>query len=428
MKKITKNITEADIIMASGFPGGINFPQNIPCPNQCKFCYERPTEKLFPWIIVKYIQQFNKERFVSYLKKATYISELKKKQIKENKTKTKTIPQHIHYKNKILYFPKCDFFSLGLNSRQIELILKNGKPLQAYTTGLNVDPELIKFFTKKYPNKFSLHLSIITFDPIIRENLMNPRIDLSRLIKISKIIKNSDYFLLFFNKKQLISDVRRLNNFSLRNNNDIIVSQLFYSKISPEIVKEYAQQAVHEFEPAINYIKENREIFHNLESRISFFPESQIFAWSRKKAIKYLLKDCKDSEDSAIFCSQGAFNIMRPLFKQAHVIPIESCYGGNIDFVLGMTVKQIIVKIHDLINSGIELKYAYLPDAMFHVSRKYDLYCENIGSLKKAFPCIKIFLIEIPAYLIDGVVTFKECVDYYSKNLRTQPTAVRNIV
>jgi hypothetical protein len=220
--------------------------------------------------------------------------------------------------------------------------------------------------------------------------------------------------LLFFNKRQLISDISFLNYYSIRNNNSIEISNLFYSKVSPQIVREYAQQADSEFESAINYIRENKgALCDSKVSRVTFYPDSQIFSWSRRKRMQSLFKYCEDTKNSAVFCSRGAFNIIRSLFRQANIIPVESCYGGNIDFVLGMTVKQIIVKINDLMHKGITLKYVYLPDKMFSISNKFDLNRDTTECLKKAFPSIGIFIIQVPAYFIDGGVTFKECVDYY---------------
>ena len=410
MREIAKKITRPDIIMAQGFPGGMNFPQHVPCPNRCRFCYEQEIDKLLPWVTVRCIRPFTDELFMSYLGKADAILRLKQKQSQS----MESLSPFLQYKGKVYYFPKCDFFSLGLKQSHIELILRVGKPLTAYTTGLNVDYDQIKYLFKKYPHKFRLHFSIVTLDKKIRSEVMNPRIDLRQVRKICRIVKDSIFFLLFFNKRQMISDLKALNTYSLKNNNIFSMHKLFYNRISDPLIRSYVENSEQGFRECVDYLRLNNKRLKGISSRIQVTPDSKAYGWARRKEISPLLRGIKDREDSAVFCSQGISDVMRGAFKKAKVIPLKSCFGGNVDFVLGMTVKDVIENCTKLFNKGVKIKRIYLPDRMFSVSNKFDLNLDSISLIKKAFRGLEIHVVSVPLPLLKKAVSLDDCASYYS--------------
>ncbi|MFC1658035.1 hypothetical protein ACFL1D_01490 [Candidatus Omnitrophota bacterium] len=318
--------------------------------------------------------------------------------------------------DKFHYFPRCDFFSLGLSFKQIELILKNRKiPLEIYTTGLNVNIDQIKYFSSKYPDKFNVFLSIITLDPGIRKRVMNPNISIANLKKICVVLRRPIFYLLYLTKEQLISDIEYLNPFTVRNNGSFYIHKLYYNRLSPVYIKEYSDNARHDFQAIVAYLKKNNGRLENISRRISFSPEPQIYAWAWKKELKKLLSVCKGKPGEAIFCSHGAYPIIRAIInKDAHVVPVHSCFGGCVDFALGITVKAILSEIKKILRKS-HLKHIYIPHTMFGIDMRLDLHLDSVDLIKKTYPRIKITIITVPDRLSMSVLSLKQCVSFYSR-------------
>ncbi len=122
----------------------------------------------------------------------------------------------------------------------------------------------------------------------------------------------------------------------------------------------------------------------------------------------------------AIFCSQGAYQVIRSLFKKTQVVPIKSGFGGCMDFTLGMTVKAILLKIKKMLTEGIVLKHIYIPHAMFCIEQKYDLNCDSVNLIKKAYPRIEINVIKIPRYVLHSTIDLDTCIRYYIMKMKTK--------
>ena len=199
-------------------------PLNCWCPNQCKFCYEKDFSKTFPQVSTKYAPLYTNEAFDFFYEK---FSDFQKNNRKELDPRNKGTGIQLTRRG-FEYFPMCDFFNLGLTPAQIEKII----PLQNvfYTTGLNLDLSLVRYLTRKYPRKFRLHLSVVTFDPLIRKDLMHPGIDTGNLKKICNIAFRPTYFLLYFNKEQIVSDIGILNKPALKNKGSLYIHKLYYGK------------------------------------------------------------------------------------------------------------------------------------------------------------------------------------------------------
>jgi hypothetical protein len=381
-------------------------PTNCFCPGQCKFCYEGNFTKMFPQIHTRYIPSYRKETFDLFYRNFLNYQE-------RNKKLEFNIGQCCIQKieNELQYFPTCDFFNLGLTQNQIETVIQI-LPGIFYTTGLNVDFKLIKYFSLKYPKQFHLHLSIITFDPSIRRNIMNPNINIENLKKICKVATRPTYYLLYFNKEQILSDVGILNKFSVKNQGLLYVHKLYYNKFSPDCIKNYAILGENDFNSIIKYLKFNDKKLKNISGRLKFSPSSKIYAWTYRKEIGKLLELCQEADSEAIFCSSGAYQLIRSLKKKMHVIPIENSMGGCVDFTIGMTVKSIIYKIRAMFAKGIILRHIYLPGSMFVVKKQFDLNGDSINLIKKEFPNIKIKIISIPLDIIYSTLSLDSCFKY----------------
>jgi hypothetical protein len=407
---------DLDIKMAKGFPGGIPLPENVPCSNNCKFCYEKNI-KQFPKIKTKYIPLYDDKQFYEYVNKAIDI--VKSPDSRKRKPTISPITQAED--GQFYYFRKCDFFSLGLTHEQIEMIVKNGAPMTAYTTGYKADPDFVSYLCKQYPTKFNLNLSVITLDPAIRSEMMDSHLTLDYLKRVCEATKNSVYFLLSFTKEQIIKDVDELNELSLKNNNTFSICRLYYSDNSPEEVLRYGQTADECMVGIIDHFARNRKAYKNIESRMTFLPDPPAFAWARRTQLKELVKDCPDEKSTLLICTEGALSVMKTFFQKAHVLAPHTCFGGNINIALSITLQGVVKKIEECLAQGHALKDVYLPNTVFSIDGKYDYNLEEMATIQKIFPQLKFHLIEIPKKLMTFELTLDECIDYYKNMVITQP-------
>jgi len=390
----------------------LSIPYNVACPCRCAFCYESKFTRLFPWIKTDYIPRYTDETFKYYQKVYSQQGRVTNEEFCVRRVGAE-----------LRYFPHCDFFALGLTARQIETLVlshkNSGKELLIHTTGYNADPKFVNYLSSKYPRTFRVHLSIVTFDSVIRKNIMSPKIDTEKLKKISDVLIKPVYFLIYFNKEQTISDIELLNQSSIKTQGRLYLHRLYFNKLSPKYIIDYSNKAEKEFKDLIYYLKFNDARLKEVSRRLNFSPVSKIYAWRWKNEIKKLLGICKGTDREAIFCSHGAYEAIRSLMaSKTHVIPVKSCFGGCVDFTLGLTVKAVISEIKKLLAGGIRLSRIYLPHPMFCIEGKYDLNCEGIDLIKKAYPKIEIIVIKIPEHILKSTVNLDTCVNYYSSRLK----------
>jgi len=126
-------------------------PKNVPCPGHVVFAMNLNLRTLFPWIKTQYITPYTKETFDFYEKIYSFFRKQNAPFFKGRELYTKESG------TSCIIFLFAIFF-LGLTSKQIETLIlnhkKNHSALWAYTTGLNADLELIKYFCSKYPGIF----------------------------------------------------------------------------------------------------------------------------------------------------------------------------------------------------------------------------------------------------------------------------------
>jgi hypothetical protein len=393
-------------ILIMGAKGGY-LPSNCVCPVACKFCYEKYFTKTFPSVETRYIPGYTDESFDYFYNKFLFYQSDKKRN-----TNTVSFQQNIQKQRcRIQFLPTADFFSLGLSQRQIVKIIQVQDVF--YTTGFNVDSKFIEYLTQKYPGKFRLHLSIVTFDSNIRKQIMNQDIDIDNLKKICEVAIKPTYFLLCFNKKQIVSDINILNKLSLKNKGDFYIHKLYSTKFSPDIIKNYAIKGENDFQSVVYYLKFNDVKLGAISKRLSFSPSSSLYAWRFREEIKKLLKVCKGLSSEAIFCSPGAFEVVSGFKNKANVVPVENSMGGNIDFAQGITIRAIICRIRQLIAKGSILKDIYIPSSMFVFRSKFDLNGDTVNLIKQELPEIRVKVINIPLWVTKSVLTLDTCFKYY---------------
>lgn len=381
------------------------FPENVTCPNRCKFCYEFRMSELYPKFESVHIPRYTNETF----------------ELAFNLLKDKFLrPMYCKKEGDcLMYFPKSDAFSLGLSPQQLEEMIKQHRRehdrIQLYTTGLEANVQDIKYLVDEYD--IGIHLSIITYDPAIRSKVMNKNIDMENVVRISKVLKKkSNIFLIYFNKRQILSDLEKINRHSVDKNVNILIHKLFYNRLDSDIIVDYAKKAENDYKEFVYHIKENKDI---LQGRTTiFFPESEMYAFKFRKQIRELLNQCNASDGNALFCSYGAYSMIKNHFNggKMTVIPVKNVAGGNTDFTQSITVNNIMDEIEKLKSNGVALNNVYLPGPIFSWGEgKFDLNGDGPEKIKERFPEIESTVIDIPMHIIKSHLNLQDCIDYFEK-------------
>lgn len=413
--KYSKTLRRDKDVLSLGARSDI-IPASIPCPSKCKFCYEHRFTDLFPWIKTRFIAPYTDTTFDYFLRKKV------ENRIRGNKLSCCYPVQP--FGRSYEYLPSANFFSLGMSKGQIEKLINEyhlaGKTITVYTTGQDMDIEFVKYLNSKYPDTFRIHLSVITFDRKIRLEMMNPKILISDLKAACKSIARPIYFLIHFNNDQIISDIKQLNECSIINKGEFYIHKLFYNRLSSDEIRCYADNADGEFEALVVYLKKKDRKLNYISHRLCFSPAAEIYAWVFRDEIRELFQTSKGTDDEAIFCSEGAYDTIKNFFsrKSSHIIPIKGVFGGNIDFAMGMTVRQITAQISLLIKSGYVLRRIFIPDSMFCIEDKYDLNLEGVSLIRKAHPKIKVRIVKVPVSITKGAIGLDGCIDYFKHKQR----------
>lgn len=384
-------------------------PLNVHCPNKCAFCFETRIEKLLPEVQKLYIPRYNKERFDLYMKASKSIWG------SEKPSKKRRVCSFAKIGNQICYLSTCDFFSVGLSSQQIETLIQYGIISTVYTTGLNVDIDFLRYLSRKYRHKFNVFLSIVTFDPILRGRLMNASIDFDKIIRICDVLASPTYMFMYFNKNQTISDIEIINDYSVKNNGTIYISKLYYNRLDPVYLVNLANNAEEEFKSIVYYLKTFDDKLKNISKRLSFSPKPEIYAYRWRKQIIELLQVCDGVGTEALFCSQGAYTVIKNYFKdyEINIVPLKNCFGGCVDLSVGITVNSVLKAIEELLATGIKLKQIYIPNTFFLIDYKYDFEGNAIENIRKIYSNIEVTVIDIPPDINRSVLTLDECIDYF---------------
>lgn len=391
---------------------GNRLPDNVVCPVRCQFCYAKRLSQIVPSIKTIYRSKYTEKTFAKYLGLHTFLRE---DSSHLNRNESNSYLQWLQKtKDGINYFPTCDFFSLGLTNAQVEQLLKKNTSsvYKIYTTGFRTDPDFIKYLFQRYRKTFRMYLSLVTFDPTIREHLMNPEIDSENLKKICSVMYRSDISIFALNKNQLMQDIQKLNSYIGKTKCRILIAKLYYNKLDNKRVVKYALEAENNFQFIVEDIW---SMDKSITDQISFSPNSTIYAYQWRNDLYQLLAECRGTKEEAIICSKGAYETIRSHFADSpmHVVAVDTCFGGNNDSTQGITANAVINSLQLLLAKGAALKEVYLPGSMFPVNGEYDLNGESVEVIQNTFPKIKFSVIDVPMKILNSMVSFDACKAYY---------------
>jgi hypothetical protein len=313
----------------------------------------------------------------------------------------------------ISHFPECDLFSSGLSHAQIEelIAIREGAVCYLYSVGLGLDPEFVGHLSRKFPETFRLHLSIVTFDPATRGRLMNPAIDVDALRRACSLAHQATFFLMLFDEDQLLADVEEVLSLTRDENGGFFFHKLYHDRLSPERVVDYARRARGQREGAVRRIARlatgRRPLLCSLGGDIQ--------AYARRHEIQACLAPSTGEADEVIFCSPGAFRVIDHYCgRTANLVrPLESAFGGNVDFAQGCTARDAIRQIEALLASGRRVRRVLLPSSMFWIDGEHDLGGDRVEAVSAAFPELEVVPIAVPHEVVFSVADLGDCLAFF---------------
>jgi len=243
---------------------------------------------------------------------------------------------------------------------------------------------------------------------------MSPCVTPDNILRMSDVLVQPTYFLLYFNAEQVMADIGMLNELSLRNRGRFYLHRLYYDKLSPQRIKDYSERGEREFKQIIHSLKVNDKTLGNISGRLAISPHSRIYAWAFRERLRKLSRMCKGTDEEAIFCSPGAYETIKDVFagKEAHVVPVKSCFGGCVDFSLGRTVKAVLSRIRKMLSGGVRVRRIYLPSTMFCIEGKYDLCGDSVHLINNVYHKIDVRVITIPRDIVMSTLSLETCLKY----------------
>ncbi len=386
----------------------------VPCPGNCKFCYEKSLNKTFRNVVTEVIPKYTKESFDFLLQ-----------HLSDKLSLLSPSSGFVFARQKIRQRGGADFFHLGLTKEQIIKVMELNKKryvrgqMYIYTTGFKVDPFFVKELSEKYAQFVEICLSAVTFNEKIKRELMTNYGKNEVLKRIIKHVRKLTVVLFHFNKEQTLLDLREINHLKPRGA-DVIIVKLYYSKFDELLVKKYAEKSYMDVKETVLFIYKNRNLFENI-NRIFLTPDSKIYAWTFQHKLRDILSKYDFRNNEFMFCSEGAYSELRKILKgkKVRVIPIKSPCGGSIDDAATITTNEIISKIKELKLQNIKISKLYLPSSMYWIhdisyrdTDIYDLRGKTKGEIKRLFPNIVLEMIAL-GDLGEGPLDLEDCYKYY---------------
>lgn len=382
-------------------------PQHVGCRARCAFCYESRMTQLFPWVKSVRIPPYDDRRYGEFRELVAKTEQWEQENLREP-IFGRLDPFDVSADG-LEFYSTCDTFSTGLTNAQIEELVKlrEGDRFFVHTVGLDADPDFIAHLTRTYPDTLRVHLSIVTFNPAIREGIMHPGIDVDALRRICTVIRDGTLFLIHFGEDQILADVSELEELTTDDNGVIYIHKLYHNRLSARRIVELSKAGERGMRSSIERLSRR---FPD-SRRIVLSPGSEQYAQHHRRELRRIVGICQGEAGEAVFCSPGAHPVFADHFRdsETRVIPLASGFGGNIDFIQGTTVRTVIHAIERLASEGTHLRRVYLPDSMFWICGRYDLRGETVDTLRSAFPEITVVLLEVPTKVIHSTLTLEAC-------------------
>jgi hypothetical protein len=390
-----------------------SLPLNVRCPGGCAFCYESRVAALLPQVTTELLPRYDEARFDAFRqmhgRALAWEAETGRPPLFATLPSFERTPA-----GEIRHFPMCDVFSAGLTHAQIEELVamrEGGGVCYLYAVGLDLDPDFVGHLSRRFPETFRLHLSIVTFDPALRGRLMNPRIDLDALRRACAQARGATFFLMLLDAAQLVADVEEVLALTREENGGFFLHRLYYDRLSPGAVVELAEAARGQREGAVRAIARlatgRRQVMCSLGGDIQ--------AFTRRHELYASLATSTGGPDEVVFCSPAAFKVIDRYCRGTEnlVRPLRSVIGGNVDFVQACTARDAVAQLEGLLAEGRRLRRVLLPSSLFWIDGACDLNGDGVEAIAARFPELSVELVAVAPEVVGTVVSLGDCLAFF---------------
>lgn len=388
------------------------YPLRSPCPNGCRFCYERHLSRLIPQARLARLQPLTPGLFDAFLAEAQACGTLA-----EPSSTVEISPE-----GALSFFSFSDFFSQGLSVEQLERLLRHNAQYDPtpwlYTAGVELDADTVRQLCQRHAAAMRVYLSLFTFDDAIKRQLI-PRWPGSGTVeRVIPWLPSAIFYLTHFGCEQTLADLRRLDRLANRARPPtVLIARLHYDRLHPRVVRDLAEGGLAEFPRVVEHLVAHPGAFPNLGG-IHFQHPSTAYAWRFRGFLAARLAPLALREGDAVLCSRAAFPVLERLLAGtgARVAAVADALGGSTDFATSVTTPRLVAGARGLRAEAPLLRRLVVPSSMWPWSGRC-LAGGTVEDLRRELPGLAVEVVDVPARVLATSLSVDECWDYVNAGL-----------
>lgn len=384
------------------------FPLRSPCPNGCRFCYERNMSRMVPASRLARMPVLTPEAFDYVLEQAAAADVSL-----DPGSSRLTLPD-----GSVMFFSFSDFFSQGLTTEQIDRLLTHNEhrlPVPyLYTNGQMLEPGMARRLSELHPRSFHLYLSVFTFDDGIKVRLVPKWPGSAHLLEILPHLPSAVVYLTHFSFEQTLADLRTIDSHAHPAEPPVaVLSRLHYNRLHPPVIRELAERGLPEVPRVLQHLASGREPLGRIGKIVLQFPSTG-YAWAYRDFLAEKLSQLRPGEGDVVLGSRAASPVLRRLLagSGAEVHSVADPLGGSTDFATTVTTPELVARAHALLGGRARLGRVVVPSSMW----PFDGRCLAGGTaddLRDALPGVDVAVVEIPSELISSCLTLEQALDFF---------------
>jgi hypothetical protein len=385
-------------------------PLVSPCPNHCRFCYERDIHRLYKGVTVPRMPATS-----------TVFDEFFEALGKRPGPVTAGVPitaeaDSVHYHN------WSDFFSQGLSFGQIERLLKHNSGFRhetwVHTNGAELDLEMARELSRRFPTTLRLHFSLVTFNDELKHQLIAHWNGSDKLKEIVGVLCRAKLYLIHLNAEQTLADLRTIQEHANpAHKPTVVISQLHSHRLHPAVVKDLSHRSFQESRAAVELLLQHRAEFDNIEDIFVYFPSqaymSECRLWAQER-----IEALGPRPGDLVLSSRAAAPVLEAevIRGRAQVVAVGDSLGGTTDFTTTLTTRDVVAAIRDQRERSHRVSRVIVPDAIWWVRGDTCLEGGTVDDVRAAFPDLEVCVVEVPLSVRRMRLTLDQSLAYYARS------------
>ena len=384
------------------------FPLRSPCPNGCRFCYERNMSRMIPRSRLARMPVLTPDAFDCLLEQAAAVN-----LPLDPGSSCMMMPD-----GSVMFFSFSDFFSQGLTEAQIDRLLSHNEQRPPvpylYTNAQTLDPEMAARLGERHPSSFRLYISVFTFNDDIKTRLVPKWPGSGHLLRLLPRLRKAVIYLTHFSFEQTMADLQAVNRCAHPAEPPVVLlSRLHYNRLHPPVVRDLAVDGSAEALRLAEHLTDHRRDLPNIDSIFFQFP-STAYAWMFREFLESRLEALKLGEGDVVLCSRAAFPVLRHLLvgTRAAVHAVADPLGGSTDFATTVTTPNLIARVQELKDGGTPVTRIVVPSSMWPWSGRC-LAGGTVEDIRRRFPDADVAVVDIPLDYISCSLSIDNVKDFF---------------